>query len=200
MTLLQSSTTDTLEVRTPRRAPDTSGLVSTDLVRVYLNTIGKTALLTAEQDGTGLPLPGMPVRAAMVRDDMVLRCSNRFRGRYRLSSASFEPAEGGPADLLRHLGRPIGAVVVTDYRGVMVDDLRAIGFLPHLKQAFDTKLKSSPEWSYAHNPTGGTSKGWALEALKAPGITVELWDQISMADARALGAATADAMIEYFAR
>ena len=50
MTLLQSSTTDTLEVRSPRREPDTSGLVSTDLVRVYLNTIGKTALLTAEQE------------------------------------------------------------------------------------------------------------------------------------------------------
>jgi RNA polymerase nonessential primary-like sigma factor len=50
VTLLQSSTTDTLEVRSPRREPDTSGLVSTDLVRVYLNTIGKTALLTAEQE------------------------------------------------------------------------------------------------------------------------------------------------------
>ena len=52
MTLLQSSPNDTLEVRsrTPRREPDTTGLVSTDLVRVYLNTIGKTALLTAEQE------------------------------------------------------------------------------------------------------------------------------------------------------
>ncbi|RBY97878.1 RNA polymerase subunit sigma [Blastococcus sp. TF02-8] len=50
MTLLQSSTTDTLDVRSPRREPDASGLVSTDLVRVYLNTIGKTALLTAEQE------------------------------------------------------------------------------------------------------------------------------------------------------
>ncbi|WP_312018801.1 RNA polymerase sigma factor SigB [Modestobacter marinus] len=50
MTVLQSSPTDTLEVRSPRRAPDTSGLVSTDLVRVYLNTIGKTALLRAEQE------------------------------------------------------------------------------------------------------------------------------------------------------
>ncbi len=50
MTLLQSSPTDTLEVRAPRREPDTTGLVSTDLVRVYLNTIGKTALLTAEQE------------------------------------------------------------------------------------------------------------------------------------------------------
>ena len=50
MTLLQSSPTDSLDVRAPRREPDTSGLVSTDLVRVYLNTIGKTALLTAEQE------------------------------------------------------------------------------------------------------------------------------------------------------
>jgi RNA polymerase nonessential primary-like sigma factor len=50
VTLLQSSPDNTLEVRAPRREPDTSGLVSTDLVRVYLNTIGKTALLTAEQE------------------------------------------------------------------------------------------------------------------------------------------------------
>jgi len=50
VTLLQSSPNDTLGVRSPRREPDTSGLVSTDLVRVYLNTIGKTALLTAEQE------------------------------------------------------------------------------------------------------------------------------------------------------
>src|SRR5690349_22727822 len=52
VTLLQSSPDDALEVRsrTPRRAADTTGLVSTDLVRVYLNTIGKTALLTAEQE------------------------------------------------------------------------------------------------------------------------------------------------------
>ena len=50
MTLLQSSRSDTLAVRSPRRESDTTGLVSTDLVRVYLNTIGKTALLTAEQE------------------------------------------------------------------------------------------------------------------------------------------------------
>jgi len=75
-----------------------------------------------------------------------------------------------------------------------------IGFLPALKDALDKTLSSAPTWSYNHNPDGGTSKGWALEALKAPGITVELWDQISTADARKLGAATADALIEYFSR
>jgi len=52
VTLLQASPQDALEVRSrsTRREPDTTGLVSTDLVRVYLNTIGKTALLTAEQE------------------------------------------------------------------------------------------------------------------------------------------------------
>ena len=75
-----------------------------------------------------------------------------------------------------------------------------ISFLPFLKQTFDSKLSAPPEWSYNHNPNGGTSKSWALEALKAPGITVELWDQIPTADARKLGATTADALIDYFAR
>ena len=75
-----------------------------------------------------------------------------------------------------------------------------IGFLPFLKQAFDTTLSAPPEWSYNHNANGGTSKSWALEALKAPGITVELWDQIPTADARKLGATAADALIDYFSK
>jgi cytosolic carboxypeptidase protein 6 len=76
----------------------------------------------------------------------------------------------------------------------------SIGFLPALEQRFEADLKAPPEWSYSHNANGGTSKGWALEQLKAPGITVELWDQIPPADARALGASAADALIEYFTR
>jgi hypothetical protein len=78
-----------------------------------------------------LPLPGMRVRVMTIRDDMVLACRNRLRGRYRWSTASFEPAAGGPADILRHLGKPIVAAVVTGYRGVMADDVRVLGFLPH---------------------------------------------------------------------
>ena len=73
-----------------------------------------------------------------------------------------------------------------------------IAFLPALEQKLKNVLKVPPEWTYSHNANGGTSKGWALETLKAPGITVELWDQISAADARALGAAAADALIDYF--
>jgi hypothetical protein len=74
-----------------------------------------------------------------------------------------------------------------------------IGFLPALEQVLKDRLTAAPEWSYGHNANGGTSKGWALEQLKAPGITIELWDQIPEADARALGAAAADALIDYFA-
>jgi len=73
----------------------------------------------------------------------------------------------------------------------------SIGFLTALKQKYDTTLKTPPEWSYSHNPEGGTSKAWALDTFKSPGLTVELWDEIPVADARALGAATADALIEY---
>ena len=75
-----------------------------------------------------------------------------------------------------------------------------IDFLPALKAKFDTTLNQPPEWSYAHNANSGNSKSWALETLKAPGITVELWDQIPTAEARALGAAAADALVEYFAK
>ena len=73
-----------------------------------------------------------------------------------------------------------------------------INFLPALEKVLKDRLTAAPEWSYGHNANGGTSKGWALEQLKAPGITVELWDQIPKADARALGAAAADALIDYF--
>lgn len=74
----------------------------------------------------------------------------------------------------------------------------AIDFLPFLEQRFNAELSAPPEWSYAHNENAGTSKGWSLDVLKAPGITVELWDHVSQEDARALGASAADALIAYF--
>jgi Acetoacetate decarboxylase (ADC) len=78
-----------------------------------------------------VPLTGVPVRAMTIRGDMVLCFSNRLWGRYRWSTVAIEPTEGGQAGILRHLGRPILTAVVTGYRGVMADDLRALGFLPH---------------------------------------------------------------------
>lgn len=79
-------------------------------------------------------------------------------------------------------------------------DSPTIDFLPFLEQRFAVDLASPPEWSYAHNRNGGTSKGWSLEALKAPGVTVELWDETPRADAARLGAAIADALAAYFPR
>lgn len=71
-----------------------------------------------------------------------------------------------------------------------------IGFLDTLKARLDSAATPPPPWSYNHNSEGGTSKGWALEALKAPGITVELWD--ATPDARLIGKTAADALIAYF--
>src|SRR4051794_20337642 len=78
-----------------------------------------------------VPVPGFPVRAVNIRDDMMIACSNRMWGRYRWSSVVFEAAQDGPAGLLNHLGRPILATVATRVRGVMGDDVRVLGFLPH---------------------------------------------------------------------
>lgn len=75
-----------------------------------------------------------------------------------------------------------------------------IGFLTALDEHFKSELQSPPPWSYSHNPEGGTSKAWALDELKAPGITVEMWDEIPTPDAKALGAAAADALIDYFTK
>lgn len=73
-----------------------------------------------------------------------------------------------------------------------------IAFLPFLKTQLDAAVSPAPEWSYNHNAEGGTSKGWALEALKAPGVTVELSDDIPLADAQKIGATAADALVGYF--
>src|SRR6187200_1580055 len=92
VTLLQSSPNDTLGVRsrTTRREPDTTGLVSTDLVRVYLNTIGKTALLTAEQglspakqrDYKTLAIDGKAAKAHLLEANLrlVVSVAKRYTG------------------------------------------------------------------------------------------------------------------------
>lgn len=75
-----------------------------------------------------------------------------------------------------------------------------IDFLPYLEARFAATISDPPAWSYAHNENGGTSKGWALEALRAPGVTVELWDEIAREDAWRIGAVIAEAAAAYFAR
>ena len=78
-----------------------------------------------------IPIPGVPVRAMTIRDDMVLCFSNRLRGRYRRSSAEVRLSPEGPAGIIGGFGRPILTGVATGYRGVMGDAVRALGFLPH---------------------------------------------------------------------
>lgn len=103
-------------------------------------------------------------------------------------------------------GRPVVAMMdfhSTDRSVIYAPPLNSpsptIGFLTALKTKLDT-LKQPPEWSYAHRADSGNSKSWALETLKAPGITVELWDDIPWSEADALGRAAADAMIDYFTK
>src|SRR5262249_2095693 len=77
--------------------------------------------------------------------------------------------------------------------------LAAIGFLPALQQGFNRRLKNAPEWINGHVSSGQSSKRWALNALKTPGLTLELADAASIAECRELGAAAADSLIGYFA-
>lgn len=74
-----------------------------------------------------------------------------------------------------------------------------IDLLPHTRTHLDQTLKSPPPWSYNHNSNGGTSKGWALETLGAPGITVELDDHASAADINGIGKGVATALKSYLA-
>jgi hypothetical protein len=104
-------------------------------------------------------------------------------------------------------GRPVVSMMdfhSTDKTVIYAPPLTApsptIDFLNALKTKFDTTLTDPPRWSYAHRADSGNSKSWALETLKAPGITVELWDEVTATDARALGAAAADALVDYFAK
>ncbi len=73
-----------------------------------------------------------------------------------------------------------------------------IAFLPFLEARFIAELSAPPEWSYAHNKNSGTSKGWALDELSAPGVTVELWDETSPEDAGRIGAVIAEALADFF--
>jgi murein tripeptide amidase MpaA len=70
-------------------------------------------------------------------------------------------------------------------------------FVPHLRSTFERRLPALPSWSFsAKNP--GASKNWALEQLSAPGMTVELDDNVTPDYARKLGEATAEAVLTFF--
>ena len=103
-------------------------------------------------------------------------------------------------------GRPVAAFIdfhstnrTVVYAPPVDAPSKFIGLLAHMKMRFDTDVQPPPSWSYSHNPEGGTSKAWALDVLKAPGITLELWDQISPDVARSVGSVAAEAVMSYSA-
>lgn len=78
-------------------------------------------------------------------------------------------------------------------------DAPTIDFLPLLRERLDRAVDRPLPWTYSHGESGGTTKGWSLEALRAPGLTVELDDEATEAQAQRIGRATADALMAYTA-
>ena len=85
------------------------------------------------------------------------------------------------------------------YAPALDADSPTIAFLPFLQNSLRQKLGAqAPQWTFNHRVNSGTSKGWALDVLHAPGITVELGDEVSDAFAQEIGETVAFATIEYF--
>ncbi|WP_375284274.1 M14 family zinc carboxypeptidase [Marinicauda pacifica] len=78
-----------------------------------------------------------------------------------------------------------------DYAG------RGADFLAQLRALYAAELSNPPPWEGAHNPGKGTSKGWAISVLEAPGLTVELADHAESPEIEAVGTLTADAALSY---
>jgi hypothetical protein len=78
-------------------------------------------------------------------------------------------------------------------------DSPTVDFLPLLRERLDRAVDRPLPWTFSHSETGNTSKRWALEALRAPGLTMELDDEASEAEAQRIGRTVADALIAYTA-
>jgi hypothetical protein len=78
-------------------------------------------------------------------------------------------------------------------------DSPSIGFLPLLRERLDRAVDRPLPWTYSHSETGNTAKRWSLSTLRAPGLTMELDDEATEAQARRIGRAVADALMDYAA-
>jgi predicted deacylase len=72
-----------------------------------------------------------------------------------------------------------------------------IDFLPLLQRRLDAVVERPLPWTYSHSDTGQTAKRWSLAVLQAPGLTVELDDEATEAEAQRIGRAVADALMAY---
>jgi hypothetical protein len=78
-------------------------------------------------------------------------------------------------------------------------DSPTVDFLPLLRERLDRAVDHPLPWTFSHSETGNTSKRWALEALRAPGLTMELDDEATEAEAQRIGRTVADALMAYTA-
>jgi hypothetical protein len=72
-----------------------------------------------------------------------------------------------------------------------------VDFLPLLRERLDRAVDHPLPWTYSHSATGNTAKRWSLEALGAPGLTMEFDDEATESQARRIGRAVADALMDY---
>jgi hypothetical protein len=74
-----------------------------------------------------------------------------------------------------------------------------VDFLPLLRERLDRAVERPLPWTFSHSEAGNTAKRWSLEALRAPGLTIELDDEADEATAQRIGRTIADALMDYAA-
>lgn len=79
-------------------------------------------------------------------------------------------------------------------------DSPTIDLLPLLRDHLDAAVRPALPWTFSHSETGATSKRWALSELSAPGLTVELDDEATVATASLIGRTVAETMFTYTSR
>jgi hypothetical protein len=78
-----------------------------------------------------LPVPTLPMRAATLRDELLLVSRQRIRGSHRLSHVRVEVDPDGPLGWMRALGPPLVSVVTTRMRGRLMEAPRVARILAH---------------------------------------------------------------------
>jgi len=78
-----------------------------------------------------VPLPTLPMRAATLRDELLLVSRQRIRGRHRLGHVRIDVDPEGPLAWLRDFGPPLVSAVTTRMRGRLMEAPRVARILAH---------------------------------------------------------------------
>lgn len=81
-----------------------------------------------------LPMPSLPLRAATLRDELLLVSRQRIRGNHRLSHVRIEVDPHGPLGWLHAFGPPLVSVVTTGMEGRLMEAPRVARILAHRAQ------------------------------------------------------------------